>query len=72
MLKRNFDTVTFWGVAMAIILTGIFVFAYGGATWIGNYYYQTNYALPSLKIIGGLVIMALGYIILELEILRRK
>jgi len=73
MFFRNHDQKSFMGVAMATILIGAAVFAFGVVCWIANIGVgQTIFALPSAKIIGGLVIMSLGYIQLELELLRRK
>lgn len=64
---------SFLGVAMGLIIVGAFVLAYGGVAWFYNYLTSTttNY-IPSDKIIGGIVILALGYIVLELELIRHK
>ncbi len=63
----------FLGVAMALIIVGAFIFAYGGVAWFYNYLTSTttNY-IPSGKIIGGIVVLALGYVVLELELIREK
>lgn len=64
---------TFVGVAISFILVGAAIFAFGLVGWLVNSMLdQTVNALPSMKIIGGLVVMALGYIQLELGLLRSK
>jgi len=64
---------TFFGVAILMILIGASLFAIGGVSWAVNSYYNTTVvSIPSIKIMGGLVTMALGYIILELELIRKK
>lgn len=64
---------TFFGVALIMILVGAALFAIGGVAWIMNVCTEsTVISIPSIKIIGGLIVMALGYIILELELIRKK
>jgi len=64
---------SFFGVAMALILCGAFIFSVGIVAWIINYYLKTTViTTPSIKIMGGLLILALGYIIFILEAIRRK
>lgn len=64
---------SFNGVAMMFILIGIVIFVFGGLGWLVNSsQQQTIMNEPSAKIIGGLIIMALGYIQLELGLLRKK
>lgn len=64
---------TFYGVAIILILIGAALLAIGCASWVLNCYLNTTIvSIPSLKIIGGLVILSLGYIILELELIRKK
>lgn len=64
---------SFFGVAMAMILAGAILFSVGVVAWIINYYSNsTVVSAPSLKAMGGLVIIGLGYIILILEEIRRK
>ena len=52
---------------------GAGIFAFGVSGWLINW---TNneiiVAIPSMKILGGIVIMSLGYIQLELGLLRIK
>ena len=62
-----------FGVAMAFILLGAILFTVGIVAWIVNCYAQNAViSSPSIKGMGGLVILALGYILLELEMIRRK
>ena len=73
MFNKDPKTATFYGVAMLLILFGVAIFAYGLIQWIYNTWTsQVCWAFPSLKVIGGLTVMALGYIVLELELLRKK
>lgn len=60
----------FRGVAMALIIAGAAIFAVGGIEWITNFAAGYGFAVPSLKMIGGLIVVALGYIHLELELIR--
>jgi hypothetical protein len=61
------------GVAVMFILVGIVIFVFGGLGWLVNASQQaTIMNEPSAKIIGGLIIMALGYIQLELGLMRKK
>ncbi len=73
MFWHKHDEKSFLEVAIAFILVGAAIFAYGFVGWLINVAQsQTIMALPSAKIVGGVVIMALGYIHLELDLLRRK
>lgn len=64
---------SFMGVAMLFIFLGIIIFVFGALGWLINSSQQlTIMNEPSAKVIGGLIIMALGYIQLELGLLRRK
>jgi len=64
---------SFFGVALFFILAGVGIFTYGSIEWLINYLtIQANFYFPSFKIATGLVIMVLGYIQLELELLRKK
>ena len=64
---------SFFGVAMAIILAGAIIFSIGLVAWILNSYSNsliiTN---PTIKAMGGLMIIGIGYIILILEEIRKK
>ena len=60
-------------VALTFILLGAGIFAFGLVAWLINTAAaQTLVAFPSLKVIGGLIIMCLGYIQMELGLLRSK
>lgn len=60
-------------VAVTFILIGAGLFAFGLVSWLVNAIGTTTVvSMPSIKIMGGLVIMALGYIQLELGLIREK
>ena len=63
--KRNFI-----GVAIATLLSGAFIIVLGLVELGFNLWDKGTFAGPTFKIVGGLVVMALGYIQLELELLR--
>lgn len=62
----------FYPVALSLILFGVTVATLGGVFWILNMYYDYSFFAPSIKVIGGAIICALGYIVLELELIREK
>ena len=62
----------FKGVALATILCGAVILALGLVEWGMNYWGSSSFSEPVLKVIGGLVVLSLGYIHLELELLRVK
>lgn len=71
--KRNGKEISFLGVAMAIILFGAAIFAIGVISWIFNMVLgKTCFSFPMFKSAFGVVILALGYIVLELELMRRE
>ena len=64
---------SFLPVAMAFILVGAIIFTFGIIAWLFNLTLGFNQiATPSGKIIGGLIVMALGYIQLELGLTRGR
>ncbi len=64
---------SFVAVALTVILVGAAIFAFGLVSWLINTMQQeTLIAMPSIKIIGGLIVMSLGYIQMELGLLRNK
>ena len=71
-MYKNFETHQpyFQGVAMATIILGAAFFTFGGIEWICNFFGQYGFANPSAKMIGGAVVTSLGYIHLELELMR--
>ena len=62
----------FRGVAMAIILCGVFLLAVGIVEMSLNLWRSSSYSQPFFKIVGGFIVLALGYIHLELEEIRIK
>lgn len=71
MFPKNPKEISFFGVAILVLLAGAAIFTYGVVAWLFNIYQNTEFAIPSMKIIGGLVVMSLGYIQVELELMRR-
>jgi hypothetical protein len=64
---------SFVAVAMCVIFAGAAIFAFGISGWLINLsQHDIVVAIPSIKIIGGLIVMSLGYIQLELGLLRHK
>lgn len=73
MFFSKHDDKSFVAVAVMFILFGAGIFTFGLISWLVNTTEAvTLIAFPSIKVMGGLVIMALGYIQLELGLLRRK
>lgn len=71
--KRDYDKISFRGVGLAMILFGAIVCAIGLASWlITALGFGTTLAFPFFKAMGGVVILGIGYLILELELLRKK
>lgn len=63
---------TFMGVAIATLLTGAVLIALGAVEWGFDMWGSGGYTSPISKIIGGLIVLSLGYIHLELEMIRVK
>lgn len=74
MIFRKFDSHKpyFRGVALATLLAGAVLAALGAAELILNLLWNYEFTSPVFKIIGGLAVMSLGYIHLELEMMRVK
>ncbi len=73
MFSKKGSDHSFYGVAVLLIIMGVIIFVYGSAAWMFNIFaIDAGFYFPSFKVIGGLIILALGYIVLELEMLRRK
>lgn len=72
MQKRDPEKIGFFGVSILLILAGIILFSLGSVMWLFNYFGDTTFNAPTLKIMGGLIILALGYVVLELELIRKK
>lgn len=64
---------SFMAVALTMILVGAAIVAFGVVGWLVNVS-QNDVVIvfPSMKVIGGLIITSLGYIQLELGLLRNK
>lgn len=73
MFKKKTKDHSFYDVSLFIIVIGILVFTYGAVGWLFNAFGNScRFVLPSEKVMGGAIIMALGYIQLELELMRAK
>ncbi|HUC87314.1 MAG TPA: hypothetical protein VMR75_03280 [Candidatus Saccharimonadales bacterium] len=74
MKFKNFDSHKpyFRGVAIATLLCGAVILALGIVELVMNLWGSSTYSAPLFKIIGGLAVTSLGYIQLELEMLRIK
>lgn len=71
--ESDIKKISFHTVALAIILFGAAVTAFGSMSWLFNYYAGENFfSEPSSKVIGGVIIIALGYIQLEIGLGRIK
>ncbi len=62
----------FIGVALATIITGAGVTAVGLVQLTWNIFGEMAFNAPFSKVVAGLVIISLGYIHLELELIRTK
>jgi hypothetical protein len=71
-MLKDFDVHTpyFYGVALATIIAGAALFALGAVEWLFGALDIQYFMHPLFKAMGGLVIMSLGYIHLELELMR--
>lgn len=72
MFSKDRSKVSFFGVAIFLILAGATIFSLGIVMWLFNYYGDSTFSVPSQKIIGGLTVLALGYVVVEMELLRKK
>lgn len=71
--KRDYEKISFAGVGITLILFGAIICGVAFAAWILQAMgANTLLALPFFKVLAGVMILGLGYIILELELLRRK
>lgn len=70
---KDLQARSYSSVALFFILVGVGVFTYGGVEWLVNSLSASEwFYFPGFKVATGLVIMALGYIVLELELMRTK
>jgi hypothetical protein len=72
MFDKNRKNVSFFGIGIVLILSGAIILSTGTVMWLFNVCSNSTFAMPSAKIIGGLIVLALGYIQLELEWIRTK
>ncbi len=70
--KKMGNEVSFWSVAAAIIILGAAVFALGVVEWLFDMAGVIHFGYPFGKVVIGVVVIALGYIVLELELMRRS
>ena len=65
--------ISFFEVAVGVIFIGAVLFSFGMIGWLFNLLSPFQIVgYPMAKIIGGVVIIALGYIIVELEWIRKE
>lgn len=72
-MLTNHHKKSFLSVAITLIIIGIIFFVLGGLAWL----YNTGgkglmMTMPAEKMLAGIIIIGLGYITLELELLRTK
>lgn len=72
MFSKDRSKISFLGVGMFLILVGAAIFALGIVMWLFNYFGTSAFNAPSQKVIGGLVVLGIGYIALEIELMRTK
>lgn len=61
---------TFYGVAIALIIVGAAIFVVGAIQALLQTLAGWGFGWPFGKVIGGLIILGMGYVILQLELLR--
>lgn len=73
MKEISGKTLPFRGVAMAFILLGAAIISIGGIAWFISFGWDVQVInSPFEKVIGGSIITLLGYVVLELEMMRNK
>lgn len=72
MFPKNPKEAAFYSVALFLIVIGAGIMAFGIVEWLFNALRNSDFFMPSAKIIGGLIVLALGYIQLEIELLRKQ
>lgn len=74
MEKRDYDKISFKGVGLAFILFGAITFAFALTAWFLQFmeFATTDVAFPFFKAIGAAIVIGIGYIILEIELMRKK
>ena len=73
-MHKYYKEKLFTGVALMFIILGAIIFTVGLVAWFYNMSigYNSVITFPSFKSIGGLLVMGIGYLILELELIRMK
>ncbi len=64
--------ISFYGVALLVILIGATVLGMGIAGYFLNIFFGFSLISPSSKVMGGSIVTVLGYIFLEIELLRKS
>lgn len=72
MFQKDRSKMSFIGVGMAVIVFGCLLVGIGIAMWYLNVFSNYSFSVPSSKIMGGTIIGSLGYLILILELMRKK
>lgn len=63
----------FRGVALGFIIFGVVILSIAMASWFISVYTAFSFInAPFEKLIGGVIITGIGYVILELELMRSK
>lgn len=70
--EKDLHKLNFAGVGLALIIFGIVTCAIGLAAWFLSALGMGSISYPFMKAIGGAMIIGLGYVVLELELLRKK
>lgn len=72
--KRDYEKISYKSIGLVFILFGAIVFSFALASWLLQFYGYTGNlcAFPFFKAIGAAVIIGLGYLILEMELLIKK
>jgi len=72
MLPKDLSKAVFFDVGLFLIVAGAGILSYGAVTWLFNSIANTVFVSPSEKIMGGLIVLGIGYLIIEIELLRKK
>lgn len=71
--KRDYNKISFHGVGLLLIFVGAIIVAVALASWMVLLFGGISVcADPIFKAMGGFIILGLGYLILEIELLRKK
>jgi hypothetical protein len=73
MFATKNSKMPFRGVAMGLIVFGVIILSVALACWFVSIYSGYSFInAPFEKLIGGTIIAGIGYVVLELELLRDK